>query len=262
MRGMTRDSFAEMFDRKIIWIFAVLTLLAVLGASASRSLNVRMKASGADWETVKGEVTTIAMNSLDAFVAFLVFLAVMASASAIPHMLERGRADYFLSKPLSRRTLLLSKLTSIWFVYGATVVCAGLLVFGTVAMVHQLFDGRVFWLLAMAAVQLLVWLSLTFAAGVFTGSTAMAIITAFMVWILQMILTGREAIKMFFNSDIASAVVDGLYYIFPKTSELSELGLTLAIGQTVDNWLPLWSSLLFAAVVISIALAYFVRKDY
>lgn len=262
MRGMTRDSFAEMFDRKILWVFAVLTLLAVLGASASHSLNVRMKASGADWETVKGEVVTIAMNSLDAFVALLVFLAVMASASTVPHMLERGRADYFLSKPISRRTLLLSKLSSVWVVYGAIVVLAGLLVFGTVAAVHQLFDGRVIWLLATAALQLLVWLCVTFAASVFTGSTAMAIITAFMVWIIQMILTGREAIKMFFNSDFASAVVDGLYYVFPKTSELSNIGLALATGQTVDNWLPLWSSLLFGVVVIYIALAYFVRKDY
>lgn len=262
MRGMTRDSLAELFDRKILWVFAVLTVFAMLGAAASRSLNVRLKTSGADWQTVKGEVMLTAMKSLDAFVALLVFLAVMASASAVPHMLEKGRADYFLSKPISRKSLLLSKISSTWVVYSAVVVLAGLLVFGTISLIHELFDLRVFWLLCTAAVSLLVWFSITFAAGIFSGSTAMAIIAAFMTWIAQTVLAGREGLKMFFSSDIADAIVDGLYYIFPKMSELSDLGLALALGEFVDNWLPLWSSLLFGVGVMTVALVYFVRKDY
>jgi ABC-type transport system involved in multi-copper enzyme maturation permease subunit len=262
MRGITRDTLAEMFDRKIIWVFGILTVLAMLIASASRSIDIKIESSGADMDALQSGLANIAMNSLDLFLAFMVFLAVMSSASSITHMLERGRADYFLSKPISRKFLFLSKLSSVWMVNGAIVLTGALLVYCTVAMIHQFFEVKVFLLLAVAALQLFIWLTVTFAAGVFTGSTASAIVAAFMLWIFQLILTGREGIKMFFNSSVASAIVDTLYYIFPKTSEMSKIGVSLATGQTIESWTPIWTSGLFGVVLVVATLIYFARKDY
>lgn len=262
MRGITRDTLAEMFDRKVIWLFIGLTVIAMLVIAASRSLSVNIQANGMDLNSAKDQVTEIAMGSLAAFVSLLIFIAVMASASAIPHMLERGRADYYLSKPVSRRTLFLSKLASVWAVYGGVIVVACIAVFGTVSIVHGFFDGRVFLLLAIAALEYLVWLSITFAAGILTGSTSMAIVSAFMIWIFQMILSGREGIKMFFNSPWASRIVDTLYYIMPKTGEMGEVGLNLATGQPIASWVSIWTSLLFGVVIVIGALIHFARKDY
>ena len=262
MRGMTRDTLAEMKDQKIIWVIAVLTLIAMLLAAASRSIDVRMQVDGADVQGLADVATDRAIKAVDLFMAFLIFVVVMASASSVTHMLERGSADYFLSKPVSRRFLLLSKLSSVWTVYGSTVLIASFMVYLTFSMVDKLFDPGILLLILFGAMQILVWLCITFAAGVFSGSTALVIVSAFMIWIFQSILTGREAMKMFFNSDIASAVIDTVYYILPKTSEMAGVGVALATGQTVESWIPVWTSCVFGAVLVVVTLFYLNRKDY
>ncbi len=262
MRGITRDTFAELLDQKIIWVIVILTLLAILLASASRSIDIKMQVDGADVDALAEQAAVRAMNVVDLFLAFLIFLVVMSSASSITHMLERGRADYFLSKPVSRTFLFLTKLTSVWLVYGGLVLLAGFLVYLTFSMVDQSFAPGILMLIGIGALQILVWLSITFAAGVFSGSTALAIVSAFMIWMFQFILTGREAIKMFFNSNIASTIVDTLYYILPKSSEMSKVGVSLAIGQPVETWVPVWTSALFGLVLVIVTLVYLKRKDY
>lgn len=262
MRGIIRDSIAEILDRKTFWIFGILTGIAVLLAAASRSIDINIQTNDPAYDMAMQQVQVIAMRSLSAYLAFLVFLAVMASASVLPTMLERGRADFYLSKPISRQSLLLSKMLAIWLVYGGVVALSCTLVYGTVSLVHGAFEPRVFLMLGVASLQFLVWLSITFAAGVFTGSTSMAIVTAFLVWILQLVLIGREAIKMFFDSDIVGAAVDGLYYVLPKSSQMADVGLALAINDKVLSWLPIWSSLLFAVAILLVALAFFRQKDY
>lgn len=262
MRGIVRDSLSEMLDRKIFWVFGVVTVLSILLAALSRNIDVNIQTSDPAFDMAKQQVHIIAIRSLSAYLAFLVFLAVMASASIMPTMLERGRADFYLSKPISRPSLLISKLLSTWLVYGGMVIISCLLVYGTVGLVHGTFDSKVLLMLAIASLQLLVWLSITFAAGVFSGSTSMAIITAFLLWILQAVLIGREAIKMFLESKFASVAIDGLYYVTPKSSQIADIGLALAINDNVYSWLPLWTSLSFAAVLLLVTLAFFRNRDY
>ena len=85
---------------------------------------------------------------------------------------------------------------------------------------------------------------------------------AFLVWVFQMILDYHETINQFVDSSWASYLIDGLYYIVPKTSAIGDMAILLARDQPVDSWMPLWSSLIFALAMYYFAARVFDRKDY
>ena len=55
--------------------------------------------------------------------------------------------------------------------------------------------------------------------------------------------------------------VDALYYIIPKTGQIHDLAGGLAKHEVVA-WQPLWTSVLFALVMLLLALSVFRRKDF
>ncbi|HQL25224.1 MAG TPA: hypothetical protein PKY95_12460, partial [candidate division Zixibacteria bacterium] len=107
-----------------------------------------------------------------------------------------------------------------------------------------------------------VWLSVTAFSGILTGSFAVSIMMAFVMWIAQVLLQYHEAVQNVIGSRFVTGIVSGLYYVLPKTSQLGEVTQSLALGRPVESWLPLWSSLLFAVVLVGITVAMFERKDY
>lgn len=265
MRGLNRDTVVEMFDRKIIWLFAGVTAFSLLIVFLSRGaeFNVHIQTNGEeDLNPAIGLLTNAVLRAISAYLSFLVFLAVMSSAGHIPHMTERGRVDFYLGRPISRTRLLLGRLLALVVVYGGLVAVSGLLVYFALVLAHGGFDARIFYLFGIALAGLVLWLSITALAGVMAGTTAMAIMAAFLVWVAQTILALHVTIKNFLDSAVLGYLIDTLYYIVPKPSAMSDLGITLAMGGTVRDWLPLWSSMLFAAAAVIGAVAVFRRKDY
>jgi hypothetical protein len=258
MKGMTRDCVVEMFDRKIVYLFAAVTLLGVLIALAVPRFDIDIR-TGGDLDT--GDIGTFLSNpvtsALSGFLSLMVFLAVLGTAGLVPNMLSRGRAEFFLSKPLSRASLLLNKTIGIWLVYGLTVILCGATVYTAVVIKHGFFDWNVLYLFGVTLVTLLIWLAITVTMGVFTNSGAIAIMSAFLFWAAQVILRFHEGIKQMVDAKLIGYVVDGLYYILPKTSQIGDLGDVLAAGRSVESWMPLYSSLLFAAAFFYLGLTIF-----
>ncbi len=266
MRGITRDTIVELKDRKFLWIFGAITVItAVIIFLVSRAqVSIAMQSGGGfggedDIASMAGDVL---LKGFDYFITVLVFLVVMASAGLIPAALEKGRADFYIAKPIGRRSLLLSKVFGIWMIYGVAIAVCGLFVWAVGGLAFGDFDFGALWILGMGLVALLVWLSITVFVGVWSGSTAMAMMSAIIVWVLQTILGHRDWISLITESKLAIFINDWLYYIVPKPSAMADMAVTLAQGRTVHDWLPLWSSLLFAAVVIGLAVVVFKRKDY
>jgi ABC-type transport system involved in multi-copper enzyme maturation permease subunit len=202
------------------------------------------------------------INAFDFFVTVLIFLVVMATAGLVPTLLERGRAEFYIARPYGRRSLLLGKFFAIWVVYGAAMTICSLFVWLVGGVAFGSFSFSALWVLVMALVALFIWLSVTVFVGIWSGSTAMAVMSAVIVWVLQTILAQREWIKLLTDSKLALTLNDWFYYIVPKPSAIADIAVTLASGQAVDDWLPLWSSLLFAVVVLGLAVVVFKRKDY
>ncbi len=263
MRGITRDCVVEMFDRKTVYLFAAVTLIAVLVALLLPKMEVEFYATGnVGMGSVGDFLTNPVTKALSIYLKFMVFLVVMASAGLVPSMLVRGTADFYLSKPISRTSLLLNKLFGVWLVYGGMLVLCGILTYFALVSAHGFFDWKILYAFIFGLVSLFIWLSITTTAGIATGSTVMSIMSAFLVWVAQVILQWHGQIKEFIGSKPVGYIVDGLYYIFPKTGEVSTIADTCAYGKPVESWVPLYSSLIFSVALVILAVAIFRRKNY
>ena len=263
MRGMIQDTFIEMIDRKIIWMYAVVTLIAIviIISASSFSANIEINGQMQD-DPFGGLIETAAIKGIGSHIGFMIFLAVFATAGLLPNMLIRGRAEYYLSKPLSRTSLYLNKYISIWIVYGGMTLVCGLISYLALFIFHGFSSTGIFYLFIFSMIEYVIWLSITLFAGIVFGSTALSMMTAFMVYILQSILKYYETFTEIVDSKIMEYIAVGLYYIFPKIDEISDIANTMALGNNVDSWMPLWSTLLFSIVLIWATLFIFNRKDY
>jgi len=265
MRGITRDSVVEMFDRKLIYVFAVVTVLTVLIVLMSGSLDgqIRMQTGGGmDVDDINEVLGDPVVRIFEFFVSFLVFLAVMGTAGVIPTMLEKGRADYYLSKPISRTVLFLNKFVGVLIVYGLTIILCGVIVYLSLCLVHGIFNIHIVYLFIFSLLSFIIWYSITAFAGVVFNSSAIAIMSAFIIWILQKVLGTREWIKALVDSQPVHYIVDTFYYIIPKTGEISDMSVRMATSREIRDWMPLYSSLLFALVLIYLTVYIFKRKNY
>jgi len=269
MRGITRDCLAELLDRKTIWLFgfiAVISLAVLIGAFLL--MNDREMQLDPAVEAGFDPGALFLTGFLRGFMWLMVFLAVMATAGEFPVMLQRGRADFYLSKPISRQSLYMNKLLGVWIVYGGFIAAVTLLLFAVGSIFSGSFDWHVVYTIGMNMLVMLLWLSITGFFGIISGSTVTAIMMAFVIWIVQMVLTLREDLirgiaAMIGMSDakVLNSIGDGLYYILPKPSQMYDMIGELADGE-VTTWLPLWSSMLFAMALLLLAMWVFRRKDY
>ena len=265
MRGITRDSVVEMFDRKLIYVFAVVTVLTVVIVLLSGSIDGQFQmqtGGGMDVDDISEVLGDPVVRIFEVFVSFLVFLAVLGTAGVIPTMLEKGRADYYLSKPISRAALFLNKFMGVLIVYGLVIVLCGAIVYISLCLVHGIFNIHIVYLFIFSLLSFIIWYSITAFAGVVFNSGAIAIMSAFIIWILQLILGGRELVKGLVDSKPVHYIVDTFYYIIPKTSEISDMSVRMAISREIYDWMPLYSSLLFALALIYVTIHIFKRKNY
>ena len=266
MRGITRDTVVELFDRKVIYIYAVVTVVALLILMLMRLAETKLGGEFNIATEDMGQLSALLgeplVHMLAGFMSFLVFLTVMATAGLAPNMFLKGRADYYLSKPISRSAVFVNKLLSIWLVYGAVVVVCGILAVLVTYLVHGFFAWGMLYILILKLVVLFIWLSITVSIGLITGSTTISIMSAFIFYVVDWLLEYREFVADLSKSKVVEFITSTLYYILPKTGEISDMTTRLALDRRIESWMPLWSSLLFSVVLIYAAIFIFRRKDY
>ena len=101
-------------------------MLTVFGLNA---VDVELYGQGVDVGEMNEIMGDPILSGLNMFMYVSVFLVVMATAGLIPSMLIKGRAEYYLSKPISRVSLLLNKIAAIMIVYGALMTLCFVIVF-------------------------------------------------------------------------------------------------------------------------------------
>jgi ABC-type transport system involved in multi-copper enzyme maturation permease subunit len=261
MRGVFADTTAELLHRKLLYVIGGITLLTMLGILGLSSFEFRIETSSIGVSDINRALDNPLLSVLNTYMYVLVFIAVMATAGIVPGMLVSGRAEYYLSKPISRRSLLLSKIASIWILYGAAVAASTLLCFLATVISFGFYDFAIVYVVLINLIGLFVWLTITVTAGVITGSTALSILAAFLFWIAQKVMSVREVAKRIADSDTFDFIADTIYYILPKTTEMSGMGVELANGR-VNSWLPLYSTLIVSFILMGLAIVVFERKDY
>jgi len=189
-------------------------------------------------------------------------LAVFASAGLIPRVLEPGRIELLLSKPVSRTHILLGRFA------GNVLVVAGnitYLIVGVWLIVGEKTGiWRVEFLAAIATTvfTFAVLLTVVVLLGVLVESTALATMVTMGLMILSPILAQTQLMMRLLSSETSRTIWRGLYYTLPKVYDVGSMTLNMARRVPIESWTPVWSSALFAAVVLSAALAVFSRRDF
>ena len=197
------------------------------------------------------------------------FLAIFATAHLVPRMQEKGTIDLYLSRPVPRVKLILSR-------YLAGLILAGSNVFYLIGSIWlivmwktHVFHPRFF--LAGAVIMFIIATLMAFAflVGVITSSTAVSIMTSYGLFFFGLMLVGHERIAAAVSKEWQAAVINTLYWIVPKTAELG--GAVVAFvsgGQAPERlaqqltWSPFLTTAAFGVVSLILASWLFTRKEF
>ena len=265
MDAIFRDTLSEFLSRKVLFLFGFVTLIMLLAVYLTGEIESDFsRSSGGNFqvEELIGPLAPWIAQVFSKVMSVLIFLAVLASVGLLPKALEKGRAEFYLARPISRAGFLFSKLLSIWLVYGLVAILCGLITYAVAAAIHGMFDLSILILFFVYLLNFLVWLSVVIFAGVISGSTVWAMTAVFVVWLAQWSLSFHQGINQLVSSKLVNNLVETLYYIVPKTGEMGDMAVRLAVGRPVESWMPLWSSLLFTFAALYLALVVFKRNNY
>jgi ABC-type transport system involved in multi-copper enzyme maturation permease subunit len=198
------------------------------------------------------------------------FLAVFATAHLVPRMQDKGTIDLYLSRPVGRVRLLLSR-------YVAGLILAGsnvLYLMGTIWLIVTWKTGVAHprFLLAGGIILLVIATLLAFAflVGVITSSTAVSIMTTYAIFIFSAMLVTHDKIAAAVSKEWQAWLIDALYWIFPKTAELMQAVVAFVGGENMPERVsavlnspaPFVTTAAFGAVCLILASWLFTRKEF
>ncbi len=190
------------------------------------------------------------------------FLAVFTTGSQVPNLMRRGTVDLYLTRPVSRPHVLLGR-----FLGAVTVVAANIAYLcGGVFLVVSLKTGV--WNFRFLAAGILIffvflsYLGLMFLVGALSGSTPLSIMIPYAVYMVTMPLAAHDRIAAAMDSRLAAHVVQGLYWILPKSAELGKEMVELVLGRGTPSPLSLATTGAFGLACLALAVFRFARRDF
>ena len=269
--ALLTDTFREALARKIFWgLFGLSALLitfflfvmkidVVAGATATVSLFGRNAGPVADVHRL--------IQGVYGFVAVFLytwgmFLAVFASAGLIPSLLEPGRIELLLSKPVSRIRILLGRYLGNLLVVGANTI---FLVLG----VWTIFGWKtglwpVSFLIAIPTTVFIfsVLLAVVALVGVLWESTALAVMVPVALMIISPILAQEKLARKLLSSEWSRDLWKALYLATPRVFDVGFSTLATIRDRSFGSLEPLWTSAAFGLVMLTTALIVFARRDF
>jgi ABC-2 type transport system permease protein len=269
--ALIRDTFREAFARKIFWgLFGLSTVMILFflfllkidlveGAVATVSLFGRAVNRTTDVDRlVRGVYGGIATF----LYTWGMFLAVFASAGLIPSILEPGRIELLLSKPVSRTHILLGRYIGNVLVISCNVIFLVLGVWTILGVKTGIWSATFLVSIATSIFIFAVLLSVVVLIGVLFDSAALATMVTVGLMIMSPILAQTSTMLRLLSSEWSRQIWRTLYYALPKVYDLGRMTLDAIQSQTFEGYMPIWTSALFGAVMLSAALAVFARRDF
>ncbi|MBI3207521.1 MAG: ABC transporter permease subunit [Candidatus Solibacter usitatus] len=265
------DTFREALARKIFWgLFGLSTAMIafflflmkidlVEGATATITLFGFQQGHSVDVARIVKQVEA----GISAFLyTWGMFLAVFASAGLTPSMLEPGRIELLLSKPVRRAHLLIGRYLGNILVVGLNFSYLVLGVWLILGLKTNIWHPE--FLIAIATTMFLfaVLLTVVVLIGVLFDSTALAVMVPVGLMIISPILAQNKLAERLLSSEWSRVVWNTLYHLFPKVYDIGNVTLNFVLDRKVESWLPFWSSAAFGAVVIAFAIWWFERRDF
>jgi len=264
------DTFREAMARWIfIGLFALSTLMIlfflfllrvdiVAGATATISLF----GQGGRTQDVQRLVQNVYGGIATFLYSWAMGLAVFASAGLIPRVLEPGRIELILSKPVSRTHILLGRFLGNVLVVAGNITYLVLGVWTIFGVKTGIWSPQFLIAIVTTVFTFTVLLTVVVFLGVLVESTALSTMVTMGLMIVSPILAQTSLMMRLLSSETSRNIWKGLYYVFPKIYDIGRLTLNLVRGGESMEWMPLWSSALFGGLVLAAALAIFARRDF
>lgn len=266
-----RFTIKEAMARKVFLFFAGVSILAILLTALLLSIiDTQSIISGIGQRAgnnflLKNIVSALEIMIISPLTGLALLLAIFASASFVPNMLEKGNIDLFLSKPVSRDQLIWGK-----FLGGTVVVFLSIafLVIGIwiiLSLKFTYWDATFLWSIIIITFTFAVLYSLIVLCGILTRGSMLGMMLAYFVFlilspVLALAYSGADAI---IKNDVVITIIKGIYYIIPKTSELmGKMTTELATGKGIADFQPLISSFLFLILMMILSVISFRKKDF
>ncbi len=267
---ITKQTIREAFARKIFIMFAgVSSLVLLLFAIAFASIGIEDLSGAINIET--GRDIGVIQEVVGGIKLFIVvplfggglFLSIFSASSFIPNMLEKGNIDVLLSKPISRSQIIYGK-----FLGGTAVVFANIAylvvsIWFLIGLKFAIWDPSFLLTILTITFAFAVLYGLIILIGILSQSSILAMMLSYLIFfILSPILNMREQILLLSDSKILEMVLEGLYYIIPKTSELGTITSDIAVGGNIYDFQPIFSSAIFLILTLALSIIIFSKKDY
>ena len=262
-----RESFAK---KTFVGFLAISTIILLLFIFA---LNLDIVDGAQSAVSVFGiqspelmELQTVILGVQSAVAVMLftggLFMALFATSNLIPNMLKSGFIDLFISKPVSRLQILSGR-----FLGAISIVAFNIayLIIGTwliLSLKTGFWETGLLWAGIMIIVTFVILYSLMTFLGLITRSGPFALMFTYLVIFFSPFLLQRDNIYALLSSPIYGQLIDGIYYILPKPTELGAITQQIVSGNDVYSWMPLWSSLIFAAVIYAVSSFIFSKKNF
>ncbi len=270
--ALIRDTFREAFARKIFWgLFGLSTAMILFflfllkidiveGATAATvSLLGRSTRPTTDLDRlVRGVYGAIATF----LYTFGMLLALFASSGLIPTVLEPGRIELLLSKPISRWHLLLGRYTGNVLVVSCNIVYLVLGVWTILGLKTGIWSPAFLITIATTSFIFAILLCVVVFVGVLFESAALATMITVALMIISPILAQTSFMMRLLSSEWSRQIWQTLYYALPKVYDLGKMTLDAIQSRTFVGFMPIWTSALFGAAVLAAALAIFQKRDF
>ncbi|HTY40711.1 MAG TPA: ABC transporter permease subunit [Thermoanaerobaculia bacterium] len=209
-------------------------------------------------------------SGFSGFLYFLgTFLALFATAHLVPRLQEKGTIDLYLSRPVGRVPLLLSRYAGGLLLAAANLVyligAMWLIVVWKTRVLHPRFllSGAVI-LFTFAAL-----LAFAFLVGVVTSSTGVSLMATYALFFFGAALATHDRIAAAVSTELSARIIQGLYWALPKTAELLQATVALVAGEEAPERLAKFNALgvygstaAFAVAALALASWLFSRKDF
>ena len=276
-----QEVFREAAARWVLIAYFTLSSLFILIFAAGVNLDIvngalagaKLFGRSVDMGGQSIDIDKIVLGFESGFSGFLylvgTFLALFATAHLVPRLQEKGTIDLYLSRPVSRTALLLSR-----YAGGLLLAAANILYLIGSMWLIVVWKTRVYhprFLISGAVILFMVATLLAFAflIGVVTSSTGVSLMATYAIFFLAAILAAHDRIAAAVSTDLAARTVQGLYWILPKTAELGQATVALVAGNEAPerlaniNHLAVYgSTAVFGAVALGLSAWLFSRKDF
>ncbi|OGU56740.1 MAG: hypothetical protein A2V66_04760 [Ignavibacteria bacterium RBG_13_36_8] len=267
---ITQFTLREAFSKKIfitfigVSSFILLMFILLFFTVSVDDLLSAIKLSGEEGIDPIGEIIKFfKMAIVIPLYGLGLFLSIFSTSSFIPNMLEKGGIDLLLSKPVSRSQIIWGK-----FFGGTLVVFINIayLVLGIWLLLGFKFgDWSIDFLITILSITFTfsVLYSLIILIGILTRSSILAMMLTYLIFfVFSPILAARDKIFLLIDSTFVEGLLEGLYYILPKTNELGVITQNLAMGANITDYQPIITSLLFMILNLTLSIIIFSKKDY